>query len=94
VEKQLALFIPQLAGPHQLRSAVVRAVSRTISWHQTLASTSDSVERACTRRATAVDMLDILLQRALLDSSAYTRQAAMQVCNSSSVVRLFHLNIH
>jgi hypothetical protein len=71
----------------------VRAVSRTITWQQTLAAANDSADRVRTRRATAADMLDILLQRALLDSSAYTRQAAMQACFTFDSHVLRHLNI-
>ena len=92
-DAQLALFKDMLAGPHQLRSAVVRVLA-TVYLSKTKAAaeaeaggapvaaagnTGEGVEDGAPKEPGSPILL-LIVERALRDDSAFTRKDATQVC--------------
>lgn len=91
VDKNMALIEPHLAGPHQMRSAVLHCVARVIEYRSTPAelgaesSTQLLAQQLPAHRETSAKLLEILVHRTH-DESPYTRQTCIRVRTSPSKV--------
>lgn len=80
MERHLAQLVPQMAGPHQMRSAIVSAVGQMLVRSQPCVGPTSGVTHA--RLLAKHNMLQLLLDR-LMDASAFTRARTLQVRSRS-----------